>query len=383
MDSTDFVKNFDAFLEAIGVVFAKDTVPIKSEIEKELTIASNKFMTQLLADAFLCLAMGQCRSVSQEYRNCVNTHSTLFYLYFGNESKRLVMRLTSAILKYRRMERTLQEMHNNLLHSNESLSGECMKNISEMSAFNCTVPVPYCKTKCTKIVNGCIEKTSQDWDMNVKRLKEYTDDFPKKGFLFQIMMIKYTIIRSVERLTEKRSPHFALIVSNNCGTLPDVMEAPRTPFRQHIPPRFMAHAVKTVIQLFKQEHLWNRLSDTFCNSPVTSSSSCWDGNRLHASFHDYDMPELIKDVRPRPKFQPSVIEGSAYPTWTDDEDLTESSGSGNPPDDEPYPYQTIERHPKEEVQQPSVVISDTPEPDTASTSFFLVPLAACIAWIWF
>lgn len=325
---TDIVPSMDVLTASIQSLLSDNRTLTYNEIHSSTNASVTKFHTNVLPSAFLCFALGTCRSASSVYMECMRGNVQQWTSLFADEPLKMAKNVADSIWSYRRVDAILQVLQKSLITAEEEISDECAHRFSNVTLCpKCLTDdtVEYCRDSCQFASFSCLENLAKKWETNIDELYELTRSY-NEGFL----PIAQVIGSRMRRLLELKAPRLAKVMVSRCGPLHKDSGIYATPLisTKLLKPRDIQPMVKELVDNMRTlRKCWIQIAARTC-ADASEGEFCWNGTSTVRLQLADDLGIGIKDVRPRPK--ETWLESSGHPYDTDDEDFI-SSGSGLPP----------------------------------------------------
>ncbi|CAJ0610363.1 unnamed protein product [Cylicocyclus nassatus] len=362
VSQTDIPPSFNELVGTLKELITDEKQLTSDEIYSVVNGSIEKFHSAILPSAFLCFALGTCRTANAFYMDCMRSNVQHWTIFFGDEPQKMSKKLSDSILAYRRIDRILQSLHNTLLTSEDQITSDCVEQFTNVTACSkCLADegVGYCSSSCKRVALRCFENLSRNWEESIDELYKLTRKYDG-GF----QQLVHGIATGVRRLVETKAPNLAKQVVEKCGPLlkENVRPSVSTHARPQKPKELKTRMKDLVEQLHTLRGCWTQIAERTC-SGASEQSPCWNGSDIvRVQFAD-EFSVGTKDVRPRP--EETWLESSGHPYDTDDEDfIGGGSGSGMPAEElhddaAVYTIAPVITSPATSPPTPAVQIEDT------------------------
>ncbi|ETN75228.1 hypothetical protein NECAME_00639 [Necator americanus] len=364
LSQTDIIPSLEILINSLRDLVNDEKNHTINEIRAIVNDSVTKFHKTVLPSAFLCFALGTCRTANTFYMECMRNNVQHWMTFFGDEPQKMTNKLSDALFIYRRVDNILQALHNALITAEDQVTSECARRFTDVTTCSkCLTDdsVGYCRSSCQRAAFGCLENLARNWETNIDQLYELTRNF-EEGF----QQLVQGIMDGMRKLVESKAPKLAKVVVSKCGPLlkNNAYMTPSTLNKPQKPKEVNAKTKELVEQLRTLRKCWAQIADRTC-SEASEQSFCWNGTNIVRLQVADDFSIGTKDVRPRPKVSAggryvssarsclaswliliqipgyafffvgivnheTWLESSGHPYDTDDEDFIGGSGSGMP-----------------------------------------------------
>ncbi|WKY16350.1 hypothetical protein Q1695_001203 [Nippostrongylus brasiliensis] len=333
---TDILPSLDALVASTQALLNDNRSQTFEEIHSIVNESVVSFHTNVLPSAFLCFALGTCRTASISYMKCMRNNVEQWTSFFGDEPLRMARNVADAVWRYRKIDAILQMLHNSLIIAEEGINTECVHRFNNVT--NCPKCLPgntvgYCRESCRFASFSCLKSLAESWEANIEELYKLTRKYDE-GF----SQLVQGVANGMQRLVEMKAPRLAKVVVSKCGPLLRDGADQAMHFagsRLQKPKEIKPMTKELVANMRPLRKCWTQIADRMCTE-ASEAEFCWNGTDLvRPQLAADDLGMSIKDVRPRPK--EAWLESSGQPYDTDDEDFINGaagSGSGMPPSDD-------------------------------------------------
>ncbi|KAK5986512.1 hypothetical protein GCK32_015866, partial [Trichostrongylus colubriformis] len=239
-----------------------------------------QFHTNVLPSAFLCFALGTCRTASTPYMECMRNNVQQWTSFFGDAPLKMAQKVADAISQYRKVDAILQVLHNSLITAEDEITMECAHRFHNVTVCpKCITDdtVRHCRSSCEFASLGCMENLSKKWDSNIDELYELTREYAE-GFV----QLVQGIANGMRRLVQMKAPRLAKVVVNKCGPLSNESNIYTTSFMSSKPqkPQEEKPMTKELVEHMRTlKKCWTQLAVRMC-SGATDESYCWNGTNI-------------------------------------------------------------------------------------------------------
>ncbi|KAK6031902.1 hypothetical protein OSTOST_01932, partial [Ostertagia ostertagi] len=214
---TDILTNMDVLIVSMQKLLNDNRTLTAKEIFSLVNASVTQFHTNVLPSAFLCFALGTCRTASAPYMECLRNNVQQWVSFFGDEPLKMAYSVADAIWQYRKVDAVLQALHNSLITAEDEITVECAHRFHNVTVCpKCLTDdtVSYCRGSCISASYSCLGNLSKKWEANIDELYKVTRRYDE-GFIHLV----HGISNGMQRLVQTEAPRLAKVIVNKCGPL--------------------------------------------------------------------------------------------------------------------------------------------------------------------